>query len=86
MFGAAVSCIVGLGAAFATSHARMTPDPAKGFVVPVNVHGTIGYITHAHALWLDGAWWVFGLCFLYAWPSIAYPQWRKWRDAGGTKV
>jgi len=83
---AVAGILVQLVAGFSTSHAPMTPDPSKGLVVPVNVHGTIAYISHAHDFWLNRTWPVFIPCFLYAWVSIVYPKWRKWRQAGGTKV
>jgi hypothetical protein len=84
--GAVLSCFIGMGEGFAATHAPMFSDTTKGLVVPINVHGTFVYISRTRALWMDGAWWVFGLCFLYVWPSIAYPKWRRWRDAGGTKI
>jgi hypothetical protein len=86
LFGTVTSLSIGLGEVFSASNGPMIADPAKGLVVPFNDHGTTVYISRVQDAWLNGAWWVYFPCFIYAWISIAYPKWRKWRDAGGTKI
>ena len=81
-----IGILIQLAAGLALTHAPMIPDPSNGLIVPENNHGTIVYISRARDFWLNRTWPVLIPCFLYAWVSIAYPKWRKWRDAGGTAV